>query len=320
MTLPRRIYYTLVFSTLTLQAACFVSKNNHILRAIKMNESSASSSYGEDLDQMGMMESDMLICVDRNDVPVGKMSKKQAHQFTPETPRGFVHRAFSVFIFNDKGEMLLTKRASSKITFPNVWTNACCSHPLWGQTPNEVDDKPVESYPGGQPPGIKYAAIRKLKHELGIEKNDIELDRMRFLTRFHYWAADSVTYSQESCPWGEHEIDYVLFLQYPDSNVQPRIFANPDEVGEYKYVSIDEMKKMMKQDNDLLWSPWFRGIMERCGFAMWENLDEALTLKSSFYNTEIEFFDPPEEHTAFFNLPEHTANTGVLLKDESPIL
>ena len=50
-----------------------------------------------------------------------------------------LHRAFSVFLFDDRNKLLLQQRASSKITFPSLWTNTCCSHPLYGQTPSEVD-------------------------------------------------------------------------------------------------------------------------------------------------------------------------------------
>ncbi len=116
------------------------------------------SDYGEGMDQEAMMESDMLVVVDENDVLVdgAVVSKKRAHEFNEEQPRGIAHRAFSIFIFNDKNEMLLTRRADSKITFPGVWTNTCCSHPLYGMTPNEVDQVPRD-FPDF--PGIKHAAI-----------------------------------------------------------------------------------------------------------------------------------------------------------------
>ena len=82
------------------------------------------------------MLEDMLILVDAQDRVSGAMSKKEAHQFSRDTPRGWLHRAFSCFIFDAQGRMLLTKRAASKITFPSVWTNACCSHPLPAATPS----------------------------------------------------------------------------------------------------------------------------------------------------------------------------------------
>jgi len=168
------------------------------------SSTAAATNYGEDMDQEAMMESDMLVTVDQNDILIDtsekSTSKKLAHTFNQNQPRGVLHRAFSFFLFNDENKMLLTQRASSKITFPGVWTNTCCSHPLYGMTPNEVDPVP-QAYPNF--PGIKHAAIRKCKHELGILPQYIAHDKITFLSRFHYWAADTITYGKEA-PWGEH--------------------------------------------------------------------------------------------------------------------
>jgi len=165
----------------------------------------SSSNYGKDMNQHDMMESDMLITVDEHDNLVNaaggqSTSKKSAHTFDADQPRGILHRAFSFFLFDSQNRMLLTRRASSKITFPGVWTNTCCSHPLYGMTPDEVDSVP-DAYPNF--PGIKHAAIRKCRHELGVLPEYIPHDKIVFLSRFHYWAADTVTYGKEP-PWGEH--------------------------------------------------------------------------------------------------------------------
>jgi len=74
-----------------------------------------------------MMESDHVIPVDKDDNPLGglSISKREAHEFAPSSSRGICHRAFSVFLFNRRNELLLTQRAPAKITFPNVWTNTC---------------------------------------------------------------------------------------------------------------------------------------------------------------------------------------------------
>jgi isopentenyl-diphosphate delta-isomerase len=105
--------------------------------------------------------------------------------------KGLLHRAFSVFLFNDKNELLLQQRASEKITFPDMWTNTCCSHPL--NVSNETGSNLPDSVLG-----VKHAAQRKLEHELGIKKEQVPLDKFRFLTRIHYKAPSN---SQ----WGEHE-------------------------------------------------------------------------------------------------------------------
>ena len=116
-----------------------------------------------------MMERDLLILVDGDDRVTGAMSKREAHTFGDDTPRGWLHRAFSCFLFDARGRMLLTKRADSKITFPGVWTNACCSHPLHGRVPDEVDTAPVASDAFAMP-GIKHAAPRQPEPEPGIDK------------------------------------------------------------------------------------------------------------------------------------------------------
>jgi isopentenyl-diphosphate delta-isomerase type 1 len=271
-----------------------------------------TSDYGEGMDQEAMMESDMLVVVDENDVlvPNAVVSKKKAHEFNNDQPRGIAHRAFSIFIFNEKNEMLLTRRADSKITFPGVWTNTCCSHPCHGMTPNEVDVVP-DAFPDF--PGIKHAAIRKLRHELGIDSKYVPHDDIQFVSRFHYWAADTKTYGAET-PWGEHEVDYVLFLQ--NKGEQPEIRPNEDEVAEYKYVSIDELK-LMFDEPELEWSPWFRGIMDLGGFEWWQDLEA--TLKGEHCYSDVTFFDPPLEHYGNYNLASHGRLTGVLSSTEAEV-
>lgn len=153
---------------------------------------------------------DECILLDKDDNVVGHANKKVSHVFAPESPRGLLHRAFSVFIFDAQGRLLLQKRAASKITFPNVWTNTCCSHPLYGFAPSEVDG-PAD-VADGSVMGTKRAAIRKLDHELGVPPGTLDVGRFKFLTRLHYWAADVVTHGADS-PWGEHEIDYILFCR-----------------------------------------------------------------------------------------------------------
>jgi len=104
---------------------------------------------------------------------------------------GLLHRAFSVFLFDRNNRLLLQQRASEKITFPDMWTNTCCSHPLGvpGETGSKLDHA-VQ--------GVKRAAMRKLHQELGIKAEQVPLDVFRFLTRIHYKAPSDGK-------WGEHE-------------------------------------------------------------------------------------------------------------------
>lgn len=105
--------------------------------------------------------------------------------------RGLLHRAFSVFLFDSNNRLLLQQRASEKITFPNQWTNTCCSHPLGipGETGAELDAAVL---------GVKRAAQRKLNHELGIKPEQIPLEKFEFFTRILYKAPSDGK-------WGEHE-------------------------------------------------------------------------------------------------------------------
>ncbi len=104
---------------------------------------------------------------------------------------GLLHRAFSVFLFDSQRRLLLQRRATEKITFPDMWTNTCCSHPLGipSETGSDVD---------AAVQGVRRAAQRKLYHELGIQPAQVPLDQFRFLTRIHYKAPSDGK-------WGEHE-------------------------------------------------------------------------------------------------------------------
>jgi isopentenyl-diphosphate delta-isomerase type 1 len=241
------------------------------------------------MSQLDFMQKDTCITLDEDDNVIGEASKVAAHQFNKDTPRGVLHRAFSVFMFNNKGELLLQQRAADKITFPNVWTNTCCSHPLHGYEPTEVDT-PAD-LAAGNVPGVKLAAIRKLDQELGIKASAVPSQKFKFLTRLHYWAADVVTHGPQS-PWGEHEIDYIIFIR-----AQPRLKPNPEEVSATKWVSKEELQKMMDPSNGLLWSPWFRIIAEQFLIPhWWEDLEATLTTDQFVDTKTIHRFDPTEEH------------------------
>ena len=165
---------------------------------------------GYDEEQIRLME-EVCIVLDREDNPIGSASKKicrsrhnvtlQSWEYDVDTRAtghlmknindGLLHRAFSVFLFNSKNELLLQRRASEKITFPDMWTNTCCSHPLGvpGETGSELETAVL---------GVKRAAQRKLDHELNIKKAQVPLDKFDFLTRIHYLAPSDGQ-------WGEHE-------------------------------------------------------------------------------------------------------------------
>ncbi|MGV4413985.1 isopentenyl-diphosphate Delta-isomerase [Chryseobacterium sp. T1] len=159
---------------------------------------------------------ELVVLVDPQDEVLGLMEKLQAHE------NGLLHRAFSVFLFNEKGEMLLQKRAAEKYHSPNQWTNACCSHP-----------RENESY--------LDAAKRRLNEELGIESELTE--------RFHFIYKADV--GQDL--W-EHELDHVFTGIYNgDFNL------NPDEVSEIKYMSIADLNTDIQQYPER-YTEWFKII------------------------------------------------------------
>ncbi len=246
------------------------------------------SKWNQDMTQDEMMIKDECILVDNNDHIIGHCSKKTSHVFDTENNRGKLHRAFSVFLFDEKGRLLLQQRAASKITFPNVWTNTCCSHPLYGFEPNEVDD--INKVVQGVADGAKNAAIRKLEHELGIKSSKFKTSEFKFLTRLHYWAADVITHGPES-PWGEHEIDYILFIQ-KKVTCKP----HPEEVSDTMYVTLPELQRLMLPESGLLWSPWFRIIAEKFLVHWWKDLKTTLKTDKFVDWKNIYRFDPTSEH------------------------
>lgn len=250
--------------------------------------------WGEGLSQNDLMAKDTVLVVDGSDNIIGSASKNDSHVFSKEQPRGILHRAFSVFLF-DKSDrkLLLQKRASTKITFPNVWTNTCCSHPLHGMDPSELDNDPKAIVASGNPVGVKNAAIRKLHHELGIPPDTFRPSDFKFLTRLHYWAADTVTHGPDS-PWGEHEIDYVLFLTV-DSKTKLTLQPQPDEIDCVKWVTLSELEEMLT-DESLLFSPWFRLIVQKWLKTWWEDLEKTMTTDTFCDFKNIHQFDPPKEH------------------------
>ncbi len=211
---------------------------------------------------------DQCILVDEQDKVTGSSSKYDAHRFVPQQAKGQLHRAFSVFLFDSQNRLLLQQRAASKITFPNVWTNTCCSHQLHGYQPSEVDT--AQAVAAGTVPGAKRAAVRKLQHELGIPADQLPLVGFKYLTRLHYCAADTATWGPQA-QWGEHEMDYILFIK-ADVDLAP----NADEVQNTKYVTLHELQDMMQPSTGLLWSPWFRIIANNFLTKWWQNLDQTL--------------------------------------------
>jgi len=219
-----------------------------IRAAIRRGMSTSAVKKIDPIQEAALEES--CILVDDNDKVIGKASKYDCHKVGPDGNIP-LHRAFSVFIFNSKNEILLQKRSDMKVTFPGYITNACCSHPLF-DSEGELEERNAL--------GVKLAAQRRLQHELGIPKHEIDLNALQYLTRIHY-------HSKGDGEWGEHEIDYILFL-HKDLTLNP----NPNEVSNICFVPKSEFKSFVSNLKDPL-TPWFQLVMKNRLNLWWENLD-----------------------------------------------
>ncbi|XP_072179856.1 isopentenyl-diphosphate Delta-isomerase 1-like [Diadema setosum] len=189
------------------------------------------------------------IVVDKDDNVIGAASKKECHLYQ-NIKNGLLHRAFSVFLFNQKGELLLQQRSDAKITFPGYWANTCCSHPLHFDEEMELKDAL----------GVKRAARRKLKHELGIEPEQVPVEDFTYLTRVHYQAPS------DDGVWGEHEIDHVLVVQR-EVDLKPE----PNEVQAVRYVTPTQLEELLAEGDcgKAKVSPWFAKIARNLLIPKW---------------------------------------------------
>lgn len=211
---------------------------------IDTNVSELMAAQSSDSTQASMM-AEAVLQVDENDVVVGPISKADSHYQS-----GSLHRAFSVLLFNSDGKLLLQQRAHDKITFPSVWANSCCSHPL--ASPEEMEENDAF--------GVKVAAIRKLDQELGIAPDSIDINDFHFITKMRYSA-------RMNADWIEREIDHILMIQ-ADVELDP----NPNEVSAVKWVSAEELDAMLvDEDSDDVIAPWFRCIAARLMNEDWWN-------------------------------------------------
>ncbi|MFG6688073.1 isopentenyl-diphosphate Delta-isomerase [Mariniflexile sp. HNIBRBA6329] len=165
------------------------------------------------------MEEEKVILVSENDEQIGTMPKMEAHE------KALLHRAFSVFVFNDKKELMLQQRAAHKYHSPLLWTNTCCSHQRVGETNIQ-------------------AGKRRLMEEMGFVV-DLE-DSISFIYKAPF--DNGLT---------EHEYDHVLLGTY---NGEPNI--NPDEVAGWKWMPLEAIKNDILKHPEL-YTEWFKIIFDK---------------------------------------------------------
>ena len=208
---------------------------------------------GHDSTQSSMME-EVVIQVDELDNRVGGQTKLTAHYGS-----GFLHRAFSVLVFDSDDRILLQKRSSDKITFPGVWANSCCSHPL-----------DVESERNGFQ-GTIVAAIRKMEQELGVDPSTLKAEDFIPASRMLYW-------SRSDDEWLEKELDHLLILR-KDIVCNP----NPNEIEELRWFNREEFSEFMDSfttpnsdstttEKNVI-APWFKLIVDNLLEDWWSDLD-----------------------------------------------
>ena len=160
-----------------------------------------------------------VILVDENDKPIGLMNKMEAHE------KALLHRAFSVFIFNEKGELMLQQRAASKYHSPLLWTNTCCSHQRDGESNVE-------------------AGRRRLQEEMGFVTDIKEVFSFIYKAPFD----NGLT---------EHELDHVMIGRFDDA---PNL--NKEEVEAYKWMTLKDVKQDI-EENPANYTAWFKIIFDK---------------------------------------------------------
>ncbi|MFA6300974.1 MAG: isopentenyl-diphosphate Delta-isomerase [Candidatus Paceibacterota bacterium] len=151
---------------------------------------------------------DYLILVDENDIPIGTEEKLEAHQ------KGDLHRAFSIFVFNEKNELLIQRRTLSKYHSGGLWANTCCSHP-----------RPDED--------TLQAAHRRLVEEMGFDCDLAE-------------AFNFIYKANLDNNLVEHEFDHVLIGKYDGEPI-----PNPAEVDRYKWVNLEWLEDDIKNNGNI---------------------------------------------------------------------
>ncbi len=165
------------------------------------------------------MEEEKVILVDENDNQIGLMPKQEAHQ------KAILHRAFSVFIFNDKNELLLQQRAFNKYHSPGLWTNTCCSHQREGET-------------------TLQAAERRLQEEMGFETELKESIWFIYKAPFD----NGLT---------EHELDHIVIGNYNNDPI-----VNPNEVASWKWMKLEAIVDDIKKHPES-YTAWFKIIFDK---------------------------------------------------------
>jgi len=175
-------------------------------------------------------DDEKLILVNKEDEILGYEKKDVCHE-----GQGILHRAFSIFIFNSKNELLLQKRSADKMLWGLYWSNTCCSHPRKGE-------------------GYKQATARRLQEELGLTAS------MLYLYKFQYQAAfKDIGSENELCS---------VYIGKSDSIPQ----VNKTEIADWKYISRDELNNQLDTHPEE-YTPWFKMEWKQLQDKFWDKIE-----------------------------------------------
>lgn len=199
------------------------------------------------------MMKELLIAVNQYDKIKGFSTKLDCHKISRENPTGICHRAFSLFLFDQfTGDILLQKRAALKFTFPELWSNTVCSHPILNKHMNELQG--ID--------GIFNAVRRRFNIEMGNVMPDYVFNSLKYIGRVMYKARSSTQYY-------ENEIDYIVFGLI-DRKTYP-LKCNPEEIQQLKYCTIDNLYKLICERPEEF-TPWLRKIVSGDYLQKWLTL------------------------------------------------
>lgn len=166
-----------------------------------------------------------VILVNEKDEPIGLKEVKEAHK-----GKGILHRAFSIFVFNEKGELLLQQRSKQKFLWPGCWSDTCASHPQEGESPTR-------------------SASKRLKEELGFTCKLRYIGKLRYKANYKTIGA-------------EKEVCWVFFGKY-----KGKIVPNPKEVAEIRWIPLQQLKRAIAQ-NPGRYTPWMKLQIKKFAKAM----------------------------------------------------
>jgi isopentenyl-diphosphate Delta-isomerase len=196
---------------------------------------------------------ELLIVVDKQDRILGQATKKDAHLLSNiEDEPSLIHRAFSFFLFDHSASpsrLILQQRSSEKITYPSLWANTCCSHPLYNDS--EIDGLN----------GVKRAVQRRVQYELGYE---LKLN-LTFQKKIFYQARNI----PDDDIFGESEVDYIVFANYRQAtplDLTRDFNVNVNEIKSIQSLTLKECEELVENN---LTTPWFTRIVREGLLAKW---------------------------------------------------